>query len=414
MIVIVQTLRSWASVLSGRKELTAEDVNCAVVLAFTFSIFLPFYFSLVTISCIAFMTMVKCRIRVRAFSAPYTKLIFTFLAGSFFVAAIYSNYKGMAYSILIYAIVTCGLYFRSIMTKRLFNMAMDAACIGSVWCAVAAIVQKAVTYAAAPNYRPVSAFTNANYYGMMVEFVVLIALYRIFTNSKRTSLYAAVIGLNFVGLYLTASCSSFAAMVCASAVILLYKHKSKIALFFAGTVVFGVALFLVFPSLLPRSSVALETTIAQRLSIWGASLRAFRQTPIFGRGATAYQMVGAQYGGYKTFHCHNLMLDMLLNFGLVGTAAIGVYVLMQLRMFVVRFRWRICRDMDVLAVAALVAVLVHGLTDVTILWIQTGAIFFLLLSSSGIQSAFAEERVRVPRLVSSLEGSSAQAVYLKN
>lgn len=414
MVIIVQTLRSCLSVFTGRKELTQADINRTAVFLFTVSIFLPFYFSLVTVSCIAFMTMVKCRIRTKAFSAPYTKLIFGFLAGSFFIAAIYNNYKGMAYSILIYAIVTCGLYFRSIMTRRLFHLSMDTACFASIWCAVTAIVQKAVTYGTAPNYRPVSVFTNANYYGMMVEFVVLIALYRVFTNPERTSFYAAVIGFNFCGLYLTASCSSFAAMLCAVSVILIYKRKSKVTAVFFAAVAACIAVALFFPMLLPRSSEALETTVAQRFSIWGASWRAFEKTPIFGRGATSYQMIWEQFGGYKTYHCHNLALDTLLNFGLVGMAAICVYIGSYIRLLVLRFRYRICRDMDVLAAAALTAVLVHGLTDVTIVWIQTGALFFLMISSVGIGSTYLEEQVRLPQLAPVLEDRSAQAAYLKN
>lgn len=414
MVFIVQTLRSCLSVFTGKKELSQADIDRTAVFLFTVSIFLPFYFSLVTVSCIAFMTIVKCNIRTKAFSAPYTKLIFTFLVGSFFVAAAYNNYKGMAYSILIYAIVTCGLYFRSVMTRRLFHLAMDTACAASIWCGVTAFVQKVMTYSSAPNYRPVSVFTNANYYGMMIEFVVIIALYRIFSNPERTSFYAAVIGVNFMGLYLTGSCSSFVAMLCAVFLFLFYKRRSKISAAFLAVIVAGVALFVLFPTLLPRSSEAIETTVSQRLSIWGASWHAFEKTPVFGRGATSYQMIWEQFGGYKTYHCHNLALDTLLNFGIVGAVAVCVYIGSYIRLIVLRFRNHICRDMDMLSAAALTAVLIHGLTDVTIVWIQTAALFFLIISSTGIGSAYQEEKVRLPQLAPILKDRSAQAAYLKN
>jgi O-antigen ligase len=412
--MIVQKLRSCFSVFTGKKELSQTDIDRAAVFLFTISIFLPFYFGLVTVSCIAFMTIVKCGIRKKAFSAPYTKLIFAFLVGSFFVAAAYNNYKGMAYSILIYAIVTCGLYFRSVMTRRLYHLALDTACVASLWCAVTAFAQKALMYTSAPNYRPVSVFTNANYYGMMIEFVVIIALYRIFTNPDRAPFYAAVIGVNFAGLYLTASCSSTVAMVCAAAVILLYKRGSKATAVFFTVIAVCLAVFLLFPGALPRSSMAIETTVEQRLSIWRASWRAFEKTPVFGRGATAYQMIWEQFGGYKTYHSHNLALDTLLNFGIVGAAAICVYLGYQIHLLILRFRYRICRDMDVLVAAALSAVLVHGVTDVTIVWIQTAMLFFLIASSVGIGSAYLEERIRLPQLSPLLKEPSAQAVYLKS
>lgn len=409
MALIVQAVRSF---LLNKKDLSSIDINRTAVLLFTISIFLPFYFSLAAVSCIAFMTMVKYRIRTKAFSAPYTKLIFGFLAVSFFVAAIYNNYKGMAYSILIYAVVTCGLFLRSVMTRQLFRQAMDTACVGSLWCVLAAVIQKAITYAATPNYRPVSFFTNANYYGMIIEFVVIIALYRIFTNPDHINFYAAVIGLNLIGLYLTASCSSFLAMLSAVVVMLAYKKRVKMTAVFVAAIFACVAVFVFFPTLMPRSSDALETTVAQRLSIWGASIKAIEQTPIFGRGATAYQMICEQYGGYKTYHCHNLALDTLLNFGIVGMAAVCVYIGMQVRLLVLRFRNNICRDMNILSAAALTAVLVHGFTDVTIVWIQTAALFFLMTSSMGIGSAYLEQKIALPNLIPDLEDRTV--AYIKN
>lgn len=412
MAFIVQAVRSYFS--SGIHSSTI-DIDRAAVLLLTVSIFAPFYFSLVVVSCIALMTMVNYRIRTEAFSAPYTKLIFVFLIISFFVAAIYNNYRGMAYSILIYAVVTCGLYLRSVMTRQLFHQAMDTACVASVWCVAIALIQKASAFAAAPNYRPVSVFTNANYYGMMIEFVVLIALYRIFTNPEHVSFYAIVIGLNFIGLYLTASYSSFAALLCAVLVMLAYKKKTKLtAVVLLGALMY-VALCLSFPSMAPRGAEAIETTLAQRLSIWNASILGIKQHPVFGCGAMTYQMVCEQLGGYKTYHCHNLLLDILLNFGVAGFSAICIYIIMQVRSLLLRFRNNICSNMNILLIASLVAVLVHGLTDVTILWIQTGALFFLIYSSIGIGSSCLEkENIVLPNLLPGYSKEHALAVYIKN
>lgn len=419
MIPIIQVLTFWRSIFSklfSKQEMTQSEINYAIVLLFTISIFLPYFFSIAAVACIAFMTMVRYHVRTKALDAPYTKLIFVFLIGSFFVAAIYNNYRGMMDSLLIYAVVTSGLYFRSIMTRDLFDFSMDSACAASVGCAIVAIIQKILAYTIfkTPSYRPTSDFVNANFYGMMIEFVILIAVYRIFTNPRKISFYGAVIGFNFVGLYLTASCSSFVAMVCAVSVILIYKKDKKIARKFFGVIAVCFALFFVFPALMPRSADALETTLAQRLSIWSTSWKAFRQTPVFGRGAMAYQIVWQQFDGYKTYHCHNLVLDTLLNFGVVGLLAVGGYIWAQLHLTVLKFRYHICRDMDVLAFAALTAVLVHGFTDVTILWIQTGSLFFLMVSSIGIDSAYLSERMRPRLYFKGTRKSPAQAMYLKN
>lgn len=412
-LLIVHTVRRCFSALAVKKDFAADDVNRVVVALFTVSLFLPFGFGVASVSLIAFYTMVRCRVREKAFGQPFARVIFGFLAAAFFVAAIYNNYKGMAYALLFYAVVTCGLYFRSVMTHSLFYLAMDTACAASVWCAAAAFFQKAAHFVASPNYRPVSFFTNANYYGMMIEFVILIAVYRIFTNPKYAALYACVIAANLGGLYLTASCSAFAATICSVAVFLAYKRGKRAALLFGVAVGALMALCIAFPVLLPRSSLALETTLAQRISIWQAAWRAFRRSPFFGRGASAYEMVWEQYGGYKTYHCHNLWLDLLLNYGIVGTTAVCCYVAFQLRALVLRIRFGICRNMDFLAAAAFIAVLVHGLTDVTIMWVQTAGLFILMTSSMGIGSVFAEEELHMPHLLPNEADASGRAALAK-
>lgn len=68
--------------------------------------------------------------------------------------------------------------------------------------------------------------------------------------------------------------------------------------------------------------------------------------------------------------------------------------------------------MNILSVAALTAVLVHGFTDVTIVWIQTAALFFLMTSSMGIGSAYLEQKIALPNLIPELEDRTA--AYIKN
>lgn len=390
------------------------DFDRFLILGLTVSIFAPFYISMAYIIGVALMTMINFKKRVRAFEAPYTKFLFVFIIITFFVAATYNNYIGMAYSLLIYAVVSCTLYIRSVMTRSVFNQAMDLACVGSIWCLFIALYQKASSFAAAPTYRPVSVFVNANYYGMIIEFVVLIALYRLFSNPDLGAFYLSVIGLNFIGLYLTASFSSFAALLSAVTVMLLLKREKRYALAVLCSAGALILLAVVFPPLLPRGSEAIDHTFAQRLSIWTAAVKGIEQHPFLGRGLMAYQMIYDQFNGYKTYHCHNLLLDTLLNFGVTGLAALCVYFGVQVKMLLLRFRNNICTDMNILLAAASAAVLVHGLTDVTILWIQTAALFALIYSSSGIGSGYVERSVLLPDLLPEYAGDSVTAAYLKN
>lgn len=392
-----------------------KDFDSFLVLLLTASLFTPFYISVIVTSGIAIMTMINCKKRAKAFSAPYAGFLLGFLVVPFFVSATYYNYWGMIYAIMIIAIVICGFYIRSVMTRPLFNTTMDLACAASVWCVLIAVYQKVTAYSAAPAYRPVSTFHNANNYGMMIEFIILICMYRIFTNGRFKKLYLAVIALNLVGLYLCASLSAFAAMCCGVVTILLFKGRYRLitALLlsaFAFTVV-GIA----FPSVFPRGLEAIDSTCGQRLSIWSTAIKGIRQHPLFGTGALSYQMICDQFGGYKTYHCHNLLLDTLLNFGFVGLGAMGIYAIVQLKLMALRFKNNICSNMNILLVAAGVAVVIHGMTDVTIFWIQTGMLFMLMFSSTGIGSEYLERKLRLPVLLPDYaKESPAAPVYMKN
>ena len=393
----------------------AKDFDSLIVLLLTASLFAPFYLSVVVTSAIAIMTMMNCKTRAKAFSAPYTKFLLGFLIIPFFVSATYNNYWGMIYAIMIIAIVICGFYVRSVMTRQLFNSAMDLACVASVWCTAIAVYQKVTAYAAAPSYRPISAFHNANCYGMMIEFIVIISMYRIFTNARYKRYYLAVIGVNLVGLYLCASLSAFIAMSFAVMTILLLKGKYKLVrallLFAAIAAVIGIA----FPAIFPRGAGAIDSTWEQRISIWTTAIKGIEQHPLLGTGALSYQMICDQFGGYKTYHCHNLLLDTLLNFGFVGLGAIGLYALTQLKLLALRFKNNICSNMNILLVAALVAIAVHGMTDVTIFWIQTGMLFMLMFSSTGIGSEYLERKLRLPSLLPNYSDESvAFPMYMKN
>lgn len=398
-----------------KTKLQVENFDGLLVLLLAVSIFAPFYFSVVVTCGIAVMTMMNCKKREKAFLSPYSKLLLGFLIIPFFVSATYNNYWGMLYSLVVVAVVISGFYIRSVMTRPLFNQAMDLICIGSVWCALIAIYQKIAAYSTAPAYRPVSAFSNANFYGMVIEFVIIIAMYRIFTNAKFKRLYLVTIGLNLIGLYLCASLSAFMAVAFAAMTMLIFKGKRKLAVRLILIASAFVAVGLFFPSIFPRGMNAIDNTVTQRLSIWMTAIKGIGMHPLLGTGPMSYQMICEQLGGYKTFHCHNLLLDTLLNYGYLGLGVMGFYAITQLKLLMLRFKNNICSNMNILLVAAIVAVGVHGMTDVTIFWVQTGMLFILMFSSTGIGSEYLERKLRLPSLLPDYTGETATNVaYIKN
>lgn len=383
----------------------------------TVSLFLPFYVSVAAVSAISIMTVFHFEKRAEAFREPYSKFIIIVLILTFFVGAVYTNRVGMVYSLLMTAAVISAFYLRSIMTRQLFNNMMDTACLAGTACVFVAAAQKLANLGINPGYRPVSTFSNANYFGMMMEFLMLIAMYRMFTNSQNKRLYYLAAGASLIGIYLSASVSSAAALGCGVLVMLFLKGKYRLAgtfLFLGLTVAAGAV---IFPEIFPRVEI-IGQSWEQRFSIWSTAFQGIERHPLFGEGPMTYQMIYDKYFGYKTYHSHNLMIDTILNFGFVGAGAICFYLVTQLKVLAARFRNNICGNMNILLLSAFITILVHGMTDVTIFWIQTGMLFLLMYSSTGIHSSYVSGRVhasrRLPILPDYGESAHAGAVYFKN
>lgn len=388
-----------------------------LVLFLTISIFLPFYVSMAAVSLIAFMTVINYERRAEAFGDPYSIGIVLFFLFTGFVGQVYNNHIGSAYSLFAAALLVCGFYIRSFMTKQLFDQAMDTACLSSVACAVVAVFQKLSTYATEPSFRPISTFTNANFYATMIEFVVLIALYRMITNAQNRRFYLIVIASNLVGLYLSASMSAIFSLGLAVLVFLFLKGKRKVATIIGVSGIFLVAAGLMMPELFPRIEF-IDQSWDQRVNIWMTSVKGIEHHPFFGQGAAAYRLACEEYFGYKTYHAHNLYLDTLLNFGLVGAAVITGYLYCQAKIVLTRFRSRTCGNMNILLAACSCAILVHGFTDVTIFWGQTAMLFLLIFSSTGINAVYAGGILRVRQRLATatgyLERSNRGAAVFKN
>ena len=113
-------------------------------------------------------------------------------------------------------------------------------------------------------------------------------------------------------------------------------------------------LALCFPVLFPRVE-SIDVAWGQRFSIWKTSLLGILEHPLLGQGAAAYRIVGPKYGGYITFHSHNLLLDGLLNFGLIGMGVFAFYSFTQARLLRLRFQNNIGRSVNVLTFSATAA-----------------------------------------------------------
>ena len=372
----------------------------AIPIVLTVSIFLPYYVTETVVCLIAGLVVCSRELRERVFDNPRASWLVLPMLIPFYVAAFYHNYKGIGAMALLLAAVICAMYLRRIMTRELFGRLLHIACLCSIACAGVAVGQKIVMWSANPFFRPESMFFNANYYGTMAVFMVLVGTYQILNHVRLRWVYLVTVFANLLGLYLCGSMSSLATMVISVMAMLLMFRRKKLVIMGAFLVLAGGILVMLVPELYPRLG-DVEDTFGSRVTIWSTALKGIMETPLFGRGPEAYPLAYAQFGGYATYHCHNLLLDTLLNFGIVGTGLFAAFVVHQARQLYLRYKHYICREQCILIAAVSLAVLVHGLTDVTVFWIQTGMFFLLLFSASGIQPAWRTipRRLTVPELL---------------
>lgn len=350
------------------------------------SIFMPYYITGVVLAAAGIYVLAGRERRAFALAEPFSRMILTAVSAWTLISLLYKNFYGAGISLLLAAVLFTMFYLRSFMTQRLFNTLMDAACLCSLSTTMVAIGQMVYYEGIGSVQRAESLCFNPNYYGMLMEFVAIIALYRGFGNPKHRAFYGTVLVSCMIGIYLCASISA-AAAVCAG-VLLFFLLRGRYKYFWAFAalgVLAAVAALTVLPIIFPRAGDA-DHSMDQRLSIWTTAFKGIQQHFLFGQGPMTYEMIYTQFSGYATHHAHNLFIDTVLNYGLVGAGIIGFFAVYQLRQVLRRIRHGIASSSGVLLLVLTFVTVVHGMTDVTVLWIQTGALFLLVYSSIGIRS----------------------------
>ncbi len=356
------------------RYLKGENAHQTLAILSVASIFMPYVISATVILAVVFRALILKDSREKIFSQSGFKIILVFILFNFAAPVIHRNYIGIACFFAISVILIFALYLRSVMTKALFYKICDVSAFMSMCCAVAATFIKAPEH----SFRSPSVFFNPNYYGAMITFVVLLCVYRILSKNGNLIFLLATIAFNIYGLLMADCQSAFFAIGFGVWLMLLFKKCYKS---FAAVSALTVLVIIFLPSLdfiLPRISNAVEN-ITIRASIWKAGLRGILDTPIFGRGLMGYRQIYSLYGGSVNNHCHNIFIDMLLSFGIIGSIPLLVFVTKS----ILKARGKKTAS---LIFALLGAVLLHGLVDVTIIWIQTGAFAAFLLCAPYIQN----------------------------
>lgn len=358
-----------------------------LLILLTASVFFPFPVTLVTLAVVCADALTHRRQRQELSHIPGVKWLWLSIIWVLIVAVTRANWPGAAVCPIVFMIGVAMVYARRYMTRPLFYTLVDLSCLLSFPCFLIAAVQRWTTPVVNELIdRPSATFLNANYYGCVAEMLILICIARLSdgVRQRRQILYYLTIAVNAMGLFF---CNSFSAWfgIFAGCITLLVLHKRYYACF---GVLFGFcaacALAFMLPFVFPRLN-SLPQIFQIRTGIWNTALHGIYRHPLFGQGFLAFVSLSSVPGGIVQPHAHNFPLDMLLNFGFVGTPVILAYFI---QMFAtLRRRYLVTRRRGIyhIILALTVGWTVHGMTDVTLLWLQTGLLAMIFLGGYGAE-----------------------------
>jgi len=222
-------------------------------------------------------------------------------------------------------------------------------------------------------------FYNPNYYALMLEFFILIGLYKINRKNKKHQkiLYGLITLCNLFAVYFTGTRST--PVVFVSTVIIFYLLLGKIKKGLIASGILGTLfVLLIISGNYPRAE-NLGWALRDRFYIWETALKGIRDNFFFGQGPLTYRNIYELYGGQETYHAHNIILDTLLSYGIIGTSLL-IY---PFSWFLKRL-WKLknnekLRNQFALFGSLIAVVVIHGMVDLGIFWFQTSFLFLFIV-----------------------------------
>ena len=374
-------------------KMTKDEQVIFLVVA---SIFLPFYITAIVLIAALIYLAAQKKLVPAIKQVPQSKFAIGFCILAMVVSLLYQNYVGLLCSIGMLLLLFFVFFFRTVITKPFFEFLLNTCCVMSCVCVVfgfleyVEIAQRmdfpvwSFQVNSRPDDRVHVGFFNANYYAMMLEFIILICIYKI-TNThvfKHALIYVGIILGNMLMLYLTGCRTAWIPfLLTVPLMFFMTRRYGYLALAFGAMGAGGLTLFC-FPSLFQRMMIVED--FFKRTKIWVVALKGIKAHPLFGEGPLTYMHIYEAYHGHPTQHAHNVFLDPLLSHGLVGVIIFGVYIVSNVKEVIRLYTRNLDIRLCALITGFILTVLIHGLLDYTIFWIQTGLLFLLILSSSSI------------------------------
>lgn len=365
-----------------------------MILLATLFLFLPYQIASIGIACILVQALCRHKL-VDALKQQTGALFFySFVGLEFVVTILHANWNGFGNVWLFVLIGLYGAYYRKSVTKNCFEKMCDLIVVLSVLAAIYGLYQfNQISIANgrtflefhifnSPTRRITSTFMNANIYAMVIDFVCVISMYRFVKNENilYRIFYFIVALFNFFVLYLTGSRTALLPFVVIFPIFLYCIRWKK--LFITSIVLELCVCGLVFlkPNLIPRISDM--STFASRIKIWKTAFLCISMHPFFGWGPQTYKQFYPLVHGHKAPHAHNIYIDSILSYGIMGTLILLAYIfLLNKEIFTSNTR-KENPALFGMMMCFIAIVLIYGLLDCTLNIVATGTLCFIILNSA--------------------------------
>ncbi len=240
------------------------------------------------------------------------------------------------------------------------------------------------------KYRISGTFANPNIAGLWYGVMVLITFYFFQrTTGFKKLLYVFGMTLFLSVLLMTESRGAIIGLLIGLTTYAYFMgHSRKVSLLIIFSMIF-LTVSILFPNLFPRG-YNLASSINDRKLIWINCWNMFKHKPITGWGLMGIYFADTEVFNYiRTFHAHNIILNMLTTLGLIGLI---VFSWMQYHLFIGLqiLDKKGCRITPLLAGVQAI-ILGQGLLDFAIMSPQAGILFITcsaLINSLAFQYSY--------------------------
>ncbi len=373
-----------------RKNLSCPENLIYIAFA---SVFMPYIITGMILAVLGIYILCSQHTRTSVFVHNGSSFFFLFTVYTALIALIRDNYIGFVCSLGFFMVFVISYFVRSEITSDIFQKALDICCWMSVVVFVSVVAENLVM-SHDEKYRCAGWFFNSNYLCTMMAMMVIVCTYKIIVSQKGRPFYCLIALLCGITMYIAGSIFAFIEVIVGIfTLLILYRKHSVIATVLAVLAIALLALY-IFPEIFPRILQS-NTSTEQRIRVWDSSLEFIKISPLFGHGFLSYYHLQGIYGSlWKTAHTHNFLFEPILSFGIIGS------------LFFLIFLWSYyekvseCKSLLrrqkttnlILAISA--ATIIHCTVDLTVMWIQTGLFFALILAGIGVDEKTLNLRIK--------------------